>query len=110
MTPQPPFSFADLFDAIANEVAPPDYRVEWVSGDFLDQAKVDERLLPLWGAGERLFVLAADASRALAAGLAPRPLAESIRDTLAWARTSPPDEAGLAPAQEAELLAAWRAR
>src|SRR3712207_8660278 len=36
------------------------------------------------------FVLAADASRALAAGLSPRPLAETIRDTLEWARTSPP--------------------
>lgn len=111
MTPQPPFSFSDLLDVIAHEVAPADHNVEWVTEDFLRDAGVGESTFPLWGAGDpQRFVLAADASRALAAGLSPRPLAESIRDTLEWARTSPPDGTGLSPEREAELLAAWRAR
>ena len=45
--------------------------------------------------------------RAIAAGLAFRPLADTIRDTLAWASARPPGHqgrAGLTPEREAELL------
>ncbi len=54
-----------------------------------------------------------DISRALAAGLTFRPLAETIRDTLAWDATRPADTAhaaGLPPDQEARLLQAWQQR
>ena len=53
-----------------------------------------------------------DTSRAVASGLAFRPLAETVRDTLAWDRERDAGElrAGLSPAQEAELLARWDAR
>ena len=53
--------------------------------------------------------------RARAAGLAFRPLAETVRDTLAWwptvpeARRASPRFA-LKPEQEVAALAAWRAR
>ncbi|MHC4472592.1 MAG: NAD-dependent epimerase/dehydratase family protein [Planctomycetota bacterium] len=46
--------------------------------------------------------------RALAAGLAFRPIAETVRDTLEWARTLPADHewrAGLTAEREAEVLA-----
>ncbi len=53
-----------------------------------------------------------DASKAMAAGLRPRPFDETIADTLAWdrGRGLPPLEAGMTPEREGELLAEWRAR
>ncbi|HYL72029.1 MAG TPA: epimerase, partial [Candidatus Dormibacteraeota bacterium] len=46
------------------------------------------------------------------AGLRARPLEVTVRDTLAWFQTLPPERqaklrAGLDPAKEADLLHAW---
>lgn len=49
--------------------------------------------------------------RARAAGLTHRPLADTVRETLAWAATRPADHAwraGLSAEREAELLKLWR--
>ena len=45
-------------------------------------------------------------------GLQERPLAQTIRETLAWAQETPPvnPEVGLKPEREAALLAAWGER
>ena len=56
-----------------------------------------------------------DNSRAVGGGLTFRPLAETIRDTLAWWDTQPEERrgrmrAGLSAEAEAELLEAWAAR
>ena len=54
-----------------------------------------------------------DSGAAYAMGLAPRPLAETLADTLAWERTQPADRvrgAGLSDADERALLDAWRSR
>jgi 2'-hydroxyisoflavone reductase len=53
-----------------------------------------------------------DPAKAVAAGLRPRPFAETIADTLSWDRErgAPPLAAGLPPEKERELLAAWRAQ
>jgi 2'-hydroxyisoflavone reductase len=72
--------------------------------------------LPLWVSREFEWFQRADNSRALAAGLRFRPVEETVRDTLAWARQSrtslvtsgPTGAAGMAPEREAELLRAWR--
>jgi 2'-hydroxyisoflavone reductase len=53
--------------------------------------------------------------RSIAEGLRSRALDETVRDTLAWHETRPPERkatlrSGLAPEREAELLAAWHAR
>jgi len=50
-----------------------------------------------------------DASRAIAAGLRPRPLAETVADTLAWDRDRgfPPLHAGTDDDRERTLLANW---
>ena len=50
--------------------------------------------------------------KALASGLAFRPLEETLRDTLAWAQTRPEEHtwrAGLSAERETALLAAWAA-
>ncbi|MGE5227240.1 MAG: NAD-dependent epimerase/dehydratase family protein [Planctomycetaceae bacterium] len=67
--------------------------------------------LPMWVPSLPGFH-AFDPSRAFAAGLRTRRLAETVADTLAWhaQRGSPwPLEAGLSDEREAELLAAWHA-
>lgn len=92
----------------------------WVPEDRLAEAGVepwDE--LPLWldlpRHPEFRGFLAVDVGRAVAAGLAFRPLEDTVADTLAWVRTRdgvpgntagvPLELAGLAPGREAELLA-----
>jgi 2'-hydroxyisoflavone reductase len=74
--------------------------------------------LPLWLPEADNGVMAVDCRRAIAAGLAFRPLAETVQDTLAWLQVdkAPAEDglskielrAGMARAREAELLAAWR--
>lgn len=61
--------------------------------------------LPLWLGADPAVAgfLAVNVSKAIAAGLRFRPLAETIRETLEHAETTP--EAGLDPARERELLA-----
>lgn len=117
--PDYPLSFGRLLEE-CRETCASDARFTWVSERFL----VDEGVgpwgeMPLWvpdlseeDAAMRYF-LAVNCARARAAGLRFRPLAETIRDTLAWDRTRRPDEplaAGLNEAREAELLRHWHAR
>jgi 2'-hydroxyisoflavone reductase len=88
--------------------------VTWVDSSFLLEQGVGEWMeLPLWIADPAFAGHArTDVSRAIEAGLTFRPLAETIRDTAEWDAQRGPGEpaAGLAPAREAELLAAWHAR
>ena len=82
--------------------------VTWVDEAFLVEHEVGEWMeLPLWirSTGKFARLHEADVSRAVAAGLRFRPLAETMRDTLAHASLT--DEAGLKPERERELLAAW---
>jgi predicted TIM-barrel enzyme len=55
-------------------------------------------------------LLTRDATMAHAAGLRIRPLAETARDTLAWARAAGGVVTGLTAEEEAALLRAWHAR
>ena len=114
MSPPPPFSISDLFDVIAAEVAPPDYTFEWVDADFLKREGVEGGTLPLWTADDpQKYVLAADPARAMASGLAPRPLSQTVQETLEWARRERgafPPKVGISREREAELLGRWRAR
>jgi 2'-hydroxyisoflavone reductase len=83
--------------------------VVWVSDDFLREHEVGEWMeLPLWlGDPDSAGMLAVDVSRAVAAGLTFRPLAETIEG----AADAPAVEGvGLTRNREAELLEAWRAR
>lgn len=100
----------------------------WVGEQFLVEAGVAPWVeIPLWLPIEEVDAtsigfLALDCRKALTAGLSFRPLADTIRDTLAWdtARSATPAassnygfslrRAGLKPEREADLLRAWRAR
>jgi 2'-hydroxyisoflavone reductase len=89
-------------------------RVAWVSDEFLLEQGIAEWMeLPLWLADPKWVGMHhVDVSHAVAAGLAFRPIAETVRDTAAWAETRGQQEpkAGLAPERERELLEAWRTR
>ncbi len=94
------------------EVAAADAEIEWVDSAFLLEQDVGEWMeLPLWLASpEYAGMLSVDASPALAAGLEPRPLVETVRDTLAWAQSgdAPADPpAGLERAKEQAVLDRW---
>lgn len=95
-----------------------DARLTWVATDFLlEQGVAPWTDLPVWlpslAPGEAYWTL--DVSRAIAAGLRFRPLADTARDTLAWWRTLPEErraapKRGLDPERERTLLALWHAR
>jgi 2'-hydroxyisoflavone reductase len=88
----------------------------WIDEQFLLDRGVQPWMeLPLWVPREAADFLQMSIAAAVAAGLRFRPLEETARDTLAWARETGAElvtettygSAGLAPAREAELLAAW---
>jgi 2'-hydroxyisoflavone reductase len=81
----------------------------WVDGQFLVEQGVDEWMgLPLWLEDpEWIGMHMTDVSRAMAAGLTFRPVAETVRATLDDAKVT--DDAGLTPERERDLLAAWEA-
>lgn len=113
VSPPPPFGFGDLLEAIAAVVAPPGTRLAWLDSATLLAAGLDDEALPLWpGASPADATLSvADPSAALAAGLAPRPLRDTIADTHAAAAAAPvpvPAGTGLDPAREAALLGSAR--
>jgi 2'-hydroxyisoflavone reductase len=83
----------------------------WVDEDALAEAGVQPWTeLPLWIPASNLEFagfMQMDCRKAFDSGLTPRPLTETIADTLAWDQTrdpSMPRKAGLLPARESELL------
>ena len=103
----PGFSWQELLDTcVAVSGTEPD--ITWVSREFLVEQDVGEWMeLPLWladpGFADRVSV-----QRALDAGLAFRPLEETVRGALEQAETT--GAAGLAPEREAALLTEWHGR
>ncbi len=111
VSPAPPFGFADLLNAIATSVAPAGTHLTWLNESFLRSAGESSSSLPLWsGSDDDRFALALDPSRALAAGLTPRSLRETITDTLRWAESAGATSPKLSAQREAELLARWHSR
>jgi 2'-hydroxyisoflavone reductase len=90
-----------------------DAHFTWADEGFLLSAGVKTRMeLPLWMPGAR-GASAVDCRRAIAAGLAFRPLAATVRDTLRWDTARPaaaPRRAGITRERERQLLDAWRRR
>jgi nucleoside-diphosphate-sugar epimerase len=87
-------------------------RWRWTAHEQLERLDVapwmGERSLPLWLPRPAYDgMMSHDAGAALAAGLVPRPLTETARDTLVWWRSDPGATlTGLTAEQEAEVLAA----
>jgi 2'-hydroxyisoflavone reductase len=112
VSPAPPFNFADQLEAIRATVAPAGTTLTWVDADFLVKEGLDDGTLPLWsGADPSALIMAADPGAAQATGLRPRPLRETVQDTLDWLRREKqPEHPGLDPDREADLLTRWHAR
>ncbi|MEV4418111.1 NAD-dependent epimerase/dehydratase family protein [Catellatospora sp. NPDC049609] len=109
-----PVTRAEFYAQVADGVSVKP-QLTWVDQDFLAAEGVapwmGERSLPMWlPLPEYAGFLSRDVSDALAAGLAPRPLADTARDTLAWLPTAPARKpwAGITRDDEAALLAHWR--
>ncbi len=110
----------ERFLATCREVAGSDARFTWLDEEFLLERQVGPYSeLPLWVPEQFHMFESVNCARAFGAGLTCRPLAETIRDALAWARTLPPGPRqatygrvtlppALSRAREAELLQAWR--
>lgn len=114
VNPAPPFGFGDMLAAIAAEVSPPGTTLTWVASDFLLAQGVDGAMLPLWaeGEGDGANMATASPAAAAAAGLHPRPLAETIADIRAEDRAPGTGRPGIGipPGREAELLGLWAAK
>ncbi len=90
--------------------------ITWVPAAFLDQHDVQPWMeLPLWlpAEGEWAGFGTLANARAIAAGLACRPLASTVKDVLAWLDTVPDDKkahsSGIARDKELKVLADWKA-
>ena len=93
-----------------------DAELVWVDEQFLlDQGVGPWLELPLWVPREAAAFLQMSVAAAVAEGLRFRPVEETARDTLAWARETGATlvtettygSAGLDPAREAAILEAW---
>lgn len=93
-------------------VCNPQAQLTWLSESFLLDHKVEPwSEMPVWLPEKESAMDTCSNARAIAAGLKIRPLAETFRDTLAWAKTRPADyawRAGMKPEREAELLREWK--
>ncbi len=99
------------------DVGGSDARFSWIPDAWLLERGAGPWLeLPLWVPENEQFAgfMEVDCRKAVAAGLTLRPLAETVRDTLAWDAARPAEaretpRAGMKPEREAELLAQWHA-
>jgi 2'-hydroxyisoflavone reductase len=117
--PEQPLSMRGFVDTLRATLQPAAQPL-WVGEDFLlAQGVAPWSDLPVWLPRAQAALHQTSIERALLAGLRCRPLAQTLRDTAAWAGTpgaeaaakpggppSPP--VGLALEREAALLAAWR--
>lgn len=113
VSPAPPFSFRELLEAILAEVGPAGTTLTWVDPGFLGDRGLDGESLPLWSAFDpEAGSNAADPAAAFAAGLTPRPLRQTIRETHEHAlrHPLPPPAARLTPELETRLLTEWHER
>lgn len=111
VTPDGMLTLGGVLDACL--AAAPGARIVWADPGFLlDHGVEPWTELPLWTPGDDMAGFQrSDVSRAVGAGLRFRPIAETVADTLAWARSVRPDRgAAITREREAELLAAWVAR
>lgn len=93
--------FGEMLDLCA---VAPDATLRWIADKVLLAKEVQPWSdLPLWLGGDDF---ACETTRSAAAGLATRPIAETIADTRAWdeARGMPPLKAGISAERETELL------
>ena len=115
--PEQPLTMAQCFDTI-REVTGSSAVVTWVGEHFLLEHGVEPfNEMPLWLPEASNGVFRMDITRALAARLTFRPLAQTVEDTLSWLSTLSADrpyeaevlgrQTGMAAEREAALLQRW---
>jgi len=113
--PAKPLGIGGLLDA-CKSVSASNAKFVWVPASFLEEQKVEAWSdMPVWlpPTGENAGANSTSIARALAKGLAFRPLPVTIKDTLDWWRTLPKErqekmKSGLTSEREAAVLKAWR--
>lgn len=111
--PDYPLTFGELLKVSA-DVSGSDAELVWVDKPFLEAEKVQPwSELPLWIPESRDMpgFSRISVAKAIRDGLTFRPIAETVRDTLAWDRRRPQGEAWkntLTREREEELLAKWK--
>ena len=93
-------------------VANRDTNLVWVGNAFAaDLMEKEVANFQPWVPEEYASMRSVNCQKAFSAGLTFRPLADTIRDTLAWKNASPTGKemrSGLAPEQEEQLLREWK--
>ncbi len=112
--PAGPMTLGDFLDRAALAIGAT-ARLTWIEEAFLlERGVAPWTELPLWVSAEDAGLDEVSIARAVAQGLAFRPLAATVRDTLAWDLARPESaRAGspaLKPERERELLQAWHSR
>lgn len=108
VTPDGMLTLGAVLDACL--AAAPGARIVWADPGFLLERDVEPWTeLPLWTPGDDMAGFQrSDVSRALAAGLTCRPIAETAADTLRWAQAADPERgAAMTRERERALLAEW---
>jgi 2'-hydroxyisoflavone reductase len=110
--PEQPLTFGEVLE-VSQDVSASQPYISWLPEEYLLSNGVQPwSELPLWLPGEEnAGADQVNIQKALAAGLIFRSLAETIRDTLAWAAQRPGDHvwrAGLNPERETELIQMWK--
>ena len=106
-------TFGEMLKA-CKKVSGSDATFKWASAEFLKQHNVAEWSdMPVWVPDneENAGFSRMDVSKAINAGMKFRPLEETVRDTIEWAKTRPADHswrAGLTKEKEDEVLAALK--
>lgn len=106
-------TFGKLLE-VSKQVSNSDAQFKWASVEFLNQNQVQAWSdMPVWvpDTEEDAGFSRIDVSKVIDAGLTFRPLEETVRDTLDWANTRPPDHqwrAGLLEEREAQILEALK--
>jgi 2'-hydroxyisoflavone reductase len=117
VSPPGAFTMGDLIKASQQASPQSAAKATWVTEDFLAAHwKADELDLPPWSPmkGDSAGASLTSIKTSLATGLRSRPLQETVRDTLEWFKTLPPERqaklhAGLDANKEADTLRLWHA-
>jgi 2'-hydroxyisoflavone reductase len=114
MGPKGKLSMAEMLYGI-KAITSADARFTWIPDQFLLEHEVGPWMeVPLWipSGGDSIGMSTMSNAKATSVGLTFRPLADTARDTLEWAKQQPKDRklgAGLDGAKEAKVLEAWHA-
>lgn len=105
-SPAPVFTWREQLEATVEAVGQDGTRLQWVTPAEVEAAGIEPGAFPLWaGDDPDVWLMAVDPGRAFSTGLTPRPLGDTIRDTLAWTRTvTMPEGTGVSAAQERRLV------